>query len=47
LTVSVATGARHILVASATAQVPIGVIADGDLVAFMARWRTGARDGRR
>jgi signal-transduction protein with cAMP-binding, CBS, and nucleotidyltransferase domain len=37
LTVFVATGASHILVASATAQVPIGVVADSDLVAFMAR----------
>lgn len=37
LTVFVATGASHILVGSSVAQAPIGVIADSDLVAFMAR----------
>ena len=36
LTVFVATGATHILVGSATAEAPVGVIADSDLVAFMA-----------
>jgi CBS domain-containing protein len=37
LTVFVATGASHILVASDIAQAPIGVVADSDLVAFMAQ----------
>lgn len=36
LTVFIATGASHILVGSATADAPAGVIADSDLVAFMA-----------
>jgi CBS-domain-containing membrane protein len=35
--VFVATSASHILVASDIAQAPVGVIADSDLVAFMAR----------
>lgn len=37
MTVFVATGASHILVADSTASAPTGVIADSDLVAFMAR----------
>lgn len=37
ITVFVATGASHILVADAGATAPTGVIADSDLVAFMAR----------
>ncbi|MDP2710574.1 MAG: CBS domain-containing protein [Solirubrobacteraceae bacterium] len=38
LTVFVATGASHILVGATTAPgAPLGVIADSDLVAFMAR----------
>ena len=36
LTVFIATGASRILVSSATIGAPIGVIADSDLVAFMA-----------
>ncbi len=36
LTVFVATGASHILVAASASETPIGVIADSDLVAFMA-----------
>lgn len=37
LTVFVATGASHILVAASAAEPPLGVVADSDLVAFMAR----------
>lgn len=37
ITVFVATGASHILVADAGGTAPTGVIADSDLVAFMAR----------
>ncbi len=37
MTVFVATGASHILVSATLAEPPIGVIADSDLVAFMAR----------
>jgi signal-transduction protein with cAMP-binding, CBS, and nucleotidyltransferase domain len=37
MTVFVATGASHILVASTANEPPVGVIADSDLVAFMAR----------
>ena len=36
MTVFVATGASHILVAASAAGPPVGVIADSDLVAFMA-----------
>ena len=36
MTVFLATGASHILVASSAVQ-PVGVLADSDLVAFMAR----------
>jgi signal-transduction protein with cAMP-binding, CBS, and nucleotidyltransferase domain len=36
MTVFVATGASHILVAASAGQPPVGVIADSDLVAFMA-----------
>ena len=36
LTVFVATGASHILVAASASEPPLGVIADSDLVAFMA-----------
>jgi signal-transduction protein with cAMP-binding, CBS, and nucleotidyltransferase domain len=36
LTVFIATGASHILVAASAAETPIGVIAESDLVAFMA-----------
>ena len=36
MTVFIATGASHILVAASAAETPIGVIADSDLVAFMA-----------
>jgi signal-transduction protein with cAMP-binding, CBS, and nucleotidyltransferase domain len=36
MTVFVATGASHILVGASDADAPIGVIADSDLVAFMA-----------
>jgi signal-transduction protein with cAMP-binding, CBS, and nucleotidyltransferase domain len=35
-TVFVATGASHILVGSSASEPPVGVIADSDLVAFMA-----------
>jgi CBS domain-containing protein len=37
LTVFVATGASHILVADSPVNEPIGVVADSDLVAFIAR----------
>ncbi len=37
MTVFVATGATHILVSASAAEAPLGVIADSDLVAFMAR----------
>lgn len=37
VTVFVATGASHILVGANAAEPPLGVIADSDLVAFMAR----------
>ena len=37
LTVFVATGASHILVGAGATEPPLGVIADSDLVAFMAR----------
>jgi CBS domain-containing protein len=37
MTVFIATGASHILVADSTAGAPIGVLADSDLVAFMAQ----------
>ena len=37
MTVFVATGASHILVAASAAGAPVGVIADSDLVAFVAR----------
>ena len=36
MTVFIATGASHILVAPSAAETPLGVIADSDLVAFMA-----------
>lgn len=36
MTVFIATGASHILVAGTAAEPPIGVVADSDLVAFMA-----------
>lgn len=36
ITVFVAAGASHILVATSASDPPIGVIADSDLVAFMA-----------
>lgn len=37
MTVFIATGASHILVGDSAAEPPQGVIADSDLVAFMAR----------
>jgi len=37
MTVFVATGASHILVSASAAGAPSGVLADSDLVAFMAR----------
>jgi signal-transduction protein with cAMP-binding, CBS, and nucleotidyltransferase domain len=37
MTVFVATGASHILVGGAAGQQPVGVLADSDLVAFMAQ----------
>jgi signal-transduction protein with cAMP-binding, CBS, and nucleotidyltransferase domain len=37
MTVFVATGASHVLVGASAAAPPIGVIADSDLVAFMAK----------
>ena len=37
MTVFVATSASHILVSDAAGQPPVGVVADSDLVAFMAR----------
>lgn len=37
LTVFVATGASHVLVGASETAAPIGVLADSDLVAFMAR----------
>jgi signal-transduction protein with cAMP-binding, CBS, and nucleotidyltransferase domain len=37
MTVFVATGATHILVGSSDGRAPIGVIADSDLVAFVAQ----------
>jgi len=37
ITIFVATGASHILVAASTAEPPLGVIADSDLVTFMAQ----------
>jgi len=37
MTVFIATGASHILVGAAATGAPIGVVADSDLVAFMAR----------
>jgi|GEM_PF-2517857 len=37
LTVFIATGASHILVTAATADAPVGVLADSDLVGHMAR----------
>ena len=36
MTVFVATGASHILVGAAAGEPPVGVLADSDLVAFMA-----------
>jgi hypothetical protein len=36
MTVFIATGAGHILVAASAAEPPIGVIGESDLVAFMA-----------
>ena len=39
MTVFVATGASHILVAGTAGEAPAGVIADSDLVAFMAEVR--------
>lgn len=37
MTVFIATGASHLLVAASAAEAPIGVLADSDLVAFMAQ----------
>lgn len=44
LTAFIASGASHVLVTAATSAEPIGVIADSDLVGYMAQ---GSRGGRR